>query len=452
MKVLFLIPKNPPPILEGNFSKSFKDFVELCLRKDPRERPSSKELLKHPFVRKAKKTIYLTELIERYERWQTIHGNKHYEDEDEYLQNEPQQAYEEEQDLWDFGTVRPVGGRAPGLRAMNDAATNARTGHSNRSSEDSENSHDIKGTVKQQSSPQKSPVRNHFVERAQLSPSKVPLPASPVKHQFAEQKQLPNLSAREHIVSNDYDRNLQADLAEGVGSIDLAKGQAGPAGQASTSSAVPARVPSMTIPEIPPFKGNPGRGAPLQKLPHQPSAPGNRPVGQQPLPSFSIKNQDAPTASQQPSSSIAQQPLPSFQPSELESQPRNSNESSASTVSTTEGPSTSSSTELTALNSVLLPALGSALNRRTHNLKELSKTKPASHAAAELQQRRQHSHEKIRKLVVKAAGIFGEIERRDREAPVGMGGDVGSFLEGILEEVLVRVDAGFDDEGDEGRK
>src|ERR1700749_1722259 len=83
MKVLFLIPKNPAPTLDGNFSSSFKDFVERCLQKEPRERPSAKELLKHAFVKKAKKTTYLTELIERYERWQLCPGKDKEDEEDE---------------------------------------------------------------------------------------------------------------------------------------------------------------------------------------------------------------------------------------------------------------------------------------------------------------------------------------------------------------------------------
>ncbi|KAL2259321.1 hypothetical protein VTK26DRAFT_7048 [Humicola hyalothermophila] len=65
MKVLFHIPKNAPPRLEGKFSKEFKDFVAQCLVKDPDFRPTAKELLKHRFIRSAGKVEALQELIQR---------------------------------------------------------------------------------------------------------------------------------------------------------------------------------------------------------------------------------------------------------------------------------------------------------------------------------------------------------------------------------------------------
>ncbi|XP_026874255.2 serine/threonine-protein kinase 24 [Electrophorus electricus] len=72
MKVLFLIPKNNPPTLEGNYSKPLREFVEACLNKEPSFRPSAKELLKHKLiVRHAKRTSYLTELIDRYKQWKS---------------------------------------------------------------------------------------------------------------------------------------------------------------------------------------------------------------------------------------------------------------------------------------------------------------------------------------------------------------------------------------------
>ncbi|KAJ7657987.1 kinase-like domain-containing protein [Mycena rosella] len=104
MKVLFLIPKNPPPVLDGNFSKPFREFVSYCLQRDPRDRPSARDLLKHKFIRMAKKTSYLTELIERHERWKAEGGDRQDEDDRHAASDLPVSG--DPEDLWDFGTVR----------------------------------------------------------------------------------------------------------------------------------------------------------------------------------------------------------------------------------------------------------------------------------------------------------------------------------------------------------
>lgn len=105
MRVLFLIPKNNPPQLTGNYTKSFKEFVEACLNKEPEnvsganwvnsttfgdrsinnlqfrlvlfsQRPTAKELLKFQFIKKAKKNSYLIDLIDRYKKWKTQKGEE----------------------------------------------------------------------------------------------------------------------------------------------------------------------------------------------------------------------------------------------------------------------------------------------------------------------------------------------------------------------------------------
>ena len=62
---IFLISKNEPPRVEGNqFSKSFKDFIALCLKKNPAERASAEVLLGHAFLRKAR-TSSVKELLQQ---------------------------------------------------------------------------------------------------------------------------------------------------------------------------------------------------------------------------------------------------------------------------------------------------------------------------------------------------------------------------------------------------
>lgn len=66
MRAIFMIPSRPPPKLTepDKWTKEFNDFVAQCLTKNPEQRPAATELLKHPFISKAKTTAVLTAVIE----------------------------------------------------------------------------------------------------------------------------------------------------------------------------------------------------------------------------------------------------------------------------------------------------------------------------------------------------------------------------------------------------
>lgn len=461
MKVLFLIPKNPAPILEGNFSKEFKDFVHRCLRKEPRERPSARELLKHPWVRRAKRTAYLTELIERHERWQATHGEDK-EDEDDDVEYPPARN-EVNEDLWDFGTVRPAGRRghpAPGLRAMNESGMNSRTPQappsptkrsvSNKENIDAENMEALEGsTIRGAMLPPPLPKTPSPTKKAQVLQSpgpaaKVPLPASPTRKPVAAQQispQTPRMDsvpsspkppatpATPRLLNDDFlQQSIASDMSQYMKRLAI-KDNPISAPKLQQSSSVPAGLDSTAADAS-------RQPAVAQAVPASQST---NELYQKPLPSF------APPVPAKTEAAAPQQQNPD--------PPQSSMDSSRSDISS----STPTQPQfqhyqdqpITALTSVVLPALEASLHRRSYQLSLLQRrhndtaSSSSSQSRAEIEDLhlKRQTHEQIRKCMSKVSRLFKEIDHWDNVAPVGMGDGVEGLLEGFLEEVLCRVEA-----------
>ncbi|KAJ3277312.1 putative protein serine/threonine kinase [Borealophlyctis nickersoniae] len=102
MRVLFIIPQQPPPTLDATFSPAFRDFVKQCLAKRPSQRPSAADLLSHPFITQAGDVGVLKEVVGKYcaKRERGVKGRS----------KRSKKEKEEEEEVtpsvvWDFGTV-----------------------------------------------------------------------------------------------------------------------------------------------------------------------------------------------------------------------------------------------------------------------------------------------------------------------------------------------------------
>ena len=480
MKVLFLIPKNPPPTLQGEFSKYFKEFVDLCLKRSPQDRPSAKELLKHPFIRRAKKSTYLTELIERYERWQAVHDDRESDDGSEDSTQEHQHQGPDDDDLWDFGTVRPAGGRGAGLKAMNDSAANSRANNglgaeamykdpdiktkdsikdkAPQSPEDTVKINAPAGGQTRGWSPQRKPLAAPVTPLSPGAAARVPIKTAnnqsqwPMSSRLTQTSNIPHSTQQASSQVSDYSLNGQESLVAGMDILNIGPTQDRELRKPPNGEKVyhipapPAERPTSkgnysSIQNIPPYRPSPEARKPPGYIPPTATPSEQRSparLQQQPLPSGSF---DDFLASQPALATITNQPHQHIEPAP----PHASSQSNTSNAS----PGNDADEKLTALTGVIIPALFSAFNRRTHQLERITADNLKMSLNATRDEREvldiydaklKKVHDKIKRRVNTLAGIFEDIDTLDREAMVGMGGEVGPFLEGFLEEVLVRIE------------
>ncbi|KAJ3180143.1 Sugar transport protein mst4 [Gaertneriomyces sp. JEL0708] len=105
-KAIFLIPRTRPARLEGDFSPALKEFIALCLKEEPDERPAAEELLKTKFIKVASRNpSILTDLLKRHAQWKIANRDHDNEDEDD-RDDEGDEDLGAEDDEWIFETYK----------------------------------------------------------------------------------------------------------------------------------------------------------------------------------------------------------------------------------------------------------------------------------------------------------------------------------------------------------
>jgi serine/threonine protein kinase len=67
--LLLIVTKEPPTVKDpSNWSSSFVDFLSKCLQRDPRDRWSAEQLLRHPFISTACDQAKLVSAVEQTKR------------------------------------------------------------------------------------------------------------------------------------------------------------------------------------------------------------------------------------------------------------------------------------------------------------------------------------------------------------------------------------------------
>ncbi|KAI0358657.1 Pkinase-domain-containing protein [Trametes cingulata] len=116
-KLIQLIPRmKPPRLAEGEGSKELRDFVAACLRESPSDRLSADELSKTKWIQSVRKTpvTILKDLILRYDAWIKGGGSRASmaaplpweEEEEREREIQAGSDFEQEENPWEFDTVR----------------------------------------------------------------------------------------------------------------------------------------------------------------------------------------------------------------------------------------------------------------------------------------------------------------------------------------------------------